>query len=488
MTTPKLSRPFPKAASGTEPVREALAPPSFPTTGEFLAEFFAQLQEQAIDYAVLRNYQGLPEKPGRDIDLLTADYAGVVAILLETARRAGSAARIFRKYDGMDKFHLVRWCRGLEVLEIDVAWAIRWKGISLVSADLLESCRRPCQGFFTLCSGAEAAISLMKQVMYHGTVPEKYKPQLARLAGADRAGFFTALSTCFGDALVTKLFDLTCQSNWQGIETLVPELRRQAAARALTLNPPEQILRWLNFIWLNLLKFLRPSGRFVVLIGPDGSGKSTISQKLQDYLQPLFQGSRYFHGHFMIIPRLGDLAKLIGVNPSEKSSVIRPDPQAPGEQVIEFGWLRSCIYLFYYSLGYLLGHGMIFRVRGRGELVIFDRYYYDYLIQPGMSLPAWLIMMVLHLLPKPDLVVYLRNDPQVILSRKPELTLKELVRQGEVCSRLIHRLPQGRVVETTGSPDDTTAKVAKMLVDTMFPRGLTPPAEPAIPQMGAGIS
>jgi thymidylate kinase len=105
-----------------------------------------------------------------------------------------------------------------------------------------------------------------------------------------------------------------------------------------------------------------------------------------------------------------------------------------------------------------------------------------------MSLPAWLIMMVLHLLPKPDLVVYLRNDPQVILSRKPELTLKELVRQGEVCSRLIHRLPQGRVVETTGSPDDTTAKVAKMLVDTMFPRGLTPPAEPAIPQMGAGIS
>jgi thymidylate kinase len=482
MTTPQAGPNLLKAEPKNQTPRAILAFAPYPSTGEFLEELFSQLKREGIVYAVMRNYEGLPEKPGRDIDLLTTGFSQLVAVLKDSSRQAGYSLRIFRRYDGMVKFHLVRWRQeGLEVLEIDVQWSIRCKGITLVSPNLLPTFRVLKGVFFILRPGAEAAISLTKELMYHGAVPAKYKPQLAAMARSDREGFITALKECFGDGLVTKLFDLTCQSDWQGIEALVPQLRGNAILRAIKHAPFGQMCRWLSFLRWNLMKFFRPSGRFVVLIGPDGSGKSTISKKLERYLQPLFQGSCYFHGHFMIIPRLRDLAKLLGFKPSEEIAATNPDSGGFGERMIKFGILRSMLYLTYYSLGYLLGYGVIFLRRGRGELIIFDRYYYDYLIQPGMSLPSGLIMMVSNLLPKPDLLIYLHNDPQVIFSRKPELTIKELVRQSAVCYQLIDRLPQGCLVETTGTPEEITERVAKILIDKMFAGGKESFSNPTLP-------
>jgi thymidylate kinase len=475
------------AAPGGEPLK--LSPPAVapPTTGEFLEAVFLQLQREGIEYAVLRNYDGLPQKPGRDIDILTNDYPRFAALLREFSGKAGYSLRIFRRYVGMVKFHLARWCPGLEVLEIDVAWSINWKGIPFFSPDLLRQ-RLPKRCFFILPPGAEAALSLIKHVIYHGTVLDKYKPWLPEMARSDRAGFLAAVAKCFGNSLAEQLFDLTCQSNWQGIASLAPQLRRNAILRTFIHNPLTHIIHQGSFIWWNLRRFFRPSGRFVVLLGPDGSGKSTISQKLQEFLQPLFQGHRYFHGHFMIIPRLRDVAMHLGFKLSEPDTVISSDPQRPGERVVEFGTLRSLLYLFYQSLGYLLGYGLIFRARGRGELLIFDRYYYDYLIQPGMSLPPRFIKMVLSLLPKPDLVVYLRNDPHVIFSRKPELTLTELTRQSAVCAQLMDQLTQGYVVDTIGTPDETAAEVAKLVVSNLFNVGSSVYSNPTIDKQYPGMS
>ncbi len=136
--------------------------------------------------------------------------------------------------------------------------------------------------------------------------------------------------------------------------------------------------------------------------------------------------------------------------------------------MVKFGKLRSLAYLFYYSLDYLLGYPIIFYGRGRGELIIFDRYYYDYLIIGRMSLPDWLMTMMMYVIPKPDVVVYLRNDPDVILSRKSELTKEELERQITLCDQLVTRLRQGYMVETTGTPAETTSRVARIIIDKMI--------------------
>jgi hypothetical protein len=142
-----------------------------------------------------------------------------------------------------------------------------------------------------------------------------------------------------------------------------------------------------------------------------------------------------------------------------------PSEANPAPRERQFSRLRSFGYLMYYGVDYLLGNPIMFYARGKGEFILFDRYYYDYLIQPGMSLPPWMIGMLMHLIPSPDIVVHLKNSPDVVLSRKPELSREEIVRQNAACAQLILRLRQGYVVETTGTPDETVQQLAKVMVN-----------------------
>jgi thymidylate kinase len=429
-----------------------------------LNKIFTKLNDRKILYAVLRNYEGLPDNPGRDIDIITADFAGFRQVLERVAVESGYHMRTFQRYSDHDKFHLIKILPlGFNLLEIDVGWSIRWKGIPTVGSNLLKNnlVRKKC--FYTLPPGAEAAISLIKDLIYHGKVLQKYKALIQENSNTDRESFIQTLTPCFSSSLAIRLWEKAVGGDWPGLESQVPELRRAAVLRSLERNLPGQIGRWVAFLWWHLVKFVHPSGLFLVLIGPDGSGKSTIAQGLRHYFQPLFQASRYFHSNFKILPRLRDLARRLGFQKAGGFDPGKTDTSSSPEE-LQFGRLRSLVYLIYYSLDYLLGYPVIIRARGRGELVIFDRYFYDYMIQPGMSLPRRLINMVLQWLPKPDAVVYLKNNPDVILSRKTELSREELERQGQMCNQVISSLSQGYLIETSGTPEETTDKVAKVLL------------------------
>jgi thymidylate kinase len=434
------------------------------TKGQVLREIFQSLHQREVDYAVLRNYDGLPEKPGRDVDILTNDFEKFKQIIETVSEKAAYSVRIFRRYDCLVKFQLIlETSEGFEVLEIDVGWDIRWKGLPLIPPDLLDHYRLWREAFYTLRPGPEAAISLIKGLI-SGAVHEKYKPGIMEMIRMDRDGFLRALAPAFGSPLASELAEMSLRGDWGRVNALAPQLRRQAVIRALRPQPLPQIGRWAAFLWWNLWKFFRPSGLFVVLIGPDGSGKSTISAGLQKCLSPLFQGSTCFHAHFKNLPRLRDLARLLGFKVAPEAPENQPVPAKSSQDGHRMGRLHSLIMLLYHTLGYLLGYPLIIRSRGQGELIIFDRYFYDYLIQSSLSLPHWFLTLMMRLVPNPDMVVYLKNSPDVILSRKPELTRQELERQGALCARLITRLPQGQVVETTGTAEETTAKVTKILV------------------------
>jgi thymidylate kinase len=442
---------------------EIIAPGA--TKGSVLRELFKGIHQEGLIYAVLRNYEGLPEKPGRDVDILTYDFEKFKQMITQVSEKAGYSVRIFRHYDSLVKFHLIsEITEGCDVLEIDVGWDFRWKGIPLIPQDLLEYHRIQKKEFFTLRPGTEAAISLIKDLIYHGAVKEKYKPVITEMIRTDRDGFLSVLAPAFGLPLVTELANLSSQGEWGQIKGLVSQLRRQAVIRALRHQPVAQLGRWAAFLWWNLLKFFRPSGLFVVLIGPDGSGKSTVSAGLQTCLSSLFQGSKYFHAHFKNLPRLRDLARLLGFKVAPEAPTSQTVPEKSSRDERRLSRLHSLALLLYYTLDYLLGYPLIIRSRGNGELIVFDRYFYDYLVQPGMNLPHWLLTLVMWIIPNPDAVIYLKNSPEVILSRKPELTRQELERQGVVCGRLISQLDHGYLVETTGTPEETIAKVAKILV------------------------
>jgi thymidylate kinase len=152
------------------------------------------------------------------------------------------------------------------------------------------------------------------------------------------------------------------------------------------------------------------SGRFVVIVGPDGVGKTTVAAEL---LERHPGETRYV---YFRPPLRGELPSLPPLGPRPRGE---KDP--PGQFRL-FGWLRLVKNLVWFQLGYRLRIKPVLR---RGGLVVADRWGYGYAVQPGPLKffgPDWLGRMGVRWMPHPDVVVNLVAEPEVIVSRKDELT------------------------------------------------------------------
>lgn len=155
------------------------------------------------------------------------------------------------------------------------------------------------------------------------------------------------------------------------------------------------------------------SGAFVVLVGPDGVGKTSVARELVSRRPGR---ARYFH--FRPAVRRPLDRTVPGPGPSIAKA------RGGGSRVA--GVLRLLRSAAHGWVAYLVRIRPAVRA---GELVVGDRWLYGYVGQP-QSLrfhgPDPLARMIVRLLPRPDLVVKLVAPPEVIVQRKQELTIDEV--------------------------------------------------------------
>jgi thymidylate kinase len=192
----------------------------------------------------------------------------------------------------------------------------------------------------------------------------------------------------------------------------------------------------------------RPRGAFVVLVGPDGVGKTTVAKAMS----AAYSGSTaYFH----FIPPCGRLAATAPEHPVQQRPVISPR----GSRLL--GVCRLLRNVVRCWAGYLTA---VRPARRRGALVVGDRWVYGYIAQPGALRfygPARLAAAAIGLLPRPDLVANLSASPQVVRSRKPELTPAEIAAELAAWSQLPHcRL---KTFDATQAPATIAARIFEEL-------------------------
>ena len=205
-----------------------------------------------------------------------------------------------------------------------------------------------------------------------------------------------------------------------------------------------------------------PRGVWIAVLGPDGSGKtSVINQLLDEFTREGRKSALYLHfrPHFF----QADAQALPVTDPHG-----RP-PRGP---------LLSALKLLYYLLDFSLGYALKVRpALGRNRLVVFDRYYDDILVDPARyrygGSPHW-VRAIGALVPRPHLTVVLDAPVEILQMRKMEVAPEACAEARAGYLALAATLPCTLVVDAARPIEHVVAEVRALVVQQLAGRALQP--------------
>lgn len=208
---------------------------------------------------------------------------------------------------------------------------------------------------------------------------------------------------------------------------------------------------------------IKAGSHFIAVEGSDGTGKTTFIEGLVRCIAINNDlKSHVYHFRPTLLPNLGALGEKAGVMKEDKDFT-NPHRAKPVSR------LSSFVRMTYYWLDYVIGVPKIIEAnRKLNDLTIFDRYIYDFLIDPYRSrinLPYWLRELFSKLVMQPKIVFVLLADEEIIYSRKQELTLEEIRRQSGELKRLSKRSKRFVVIDASQTPQEMVDQALKIVED-----------------------
>lgn len=259
-----------------------------------------------------------------------------------------------------------------------------------------------------------------------------------------------------GAALVEQLLD---PERVEESRAVLGRLRGIVETRFRTRHPVRYLAARFLGSMRKAYRFFNPTGLFVVVLGPDGSGKSTISNLILFRLNRAFRRTWRFHWRPNLLPKL---RRGLIAGDAEGASIEAPSG------ISKYRGVVSLARFFYYWLDFVLGYWLVIYPRkAQTTLIIGERYFPDVLVHPqryGFAVPNWLMRAAARLVPSPDLLILLSDDPAVIYARKPELSPAAIAAQLAGYGSEIKHWGRAVVVQTKGGIDALVVQISDLIV------------------------
>jgi thymidylate kinase len=424
----------------------------------FLRLLFRLLDEQQVRYCVLHSWEGLPDTLPSDLDMAVhpQDRANL-RLVFQGLGKGGYRPAQCLNYLAQAYYFVFSWVEddAVEFARLDVIFEHRRSGLTSLSGEELVAGRERLEGFWVASPPTEFVYLLAKKTWKRSMPPRQGRrlKLLVEMLGRQQAEKLAG--KVFTGKLKTEIVEACVNGSLDG---LMGRIGVQPWLTGLVRHPLG-LCRFLCGEGTRVMRrWFQPTGVFLVILGPDGAGKSTLVGRLTQAVGPCFRRQRIFHWRPNVIA------------PRKETGVPNTDPHDEPPR----GVLGSTVVLLGIFLDCWLGFAFVLRpLLARSGLVIFDRSYHDLLIDPlryRYGGPMWLARFLGRLIPAPDLLFLVDAEDEVILSRKHEVPPEELRRQREAYQQFALGVKRANLISTDHGIELSVGEAARSVVEYLTRR------------------
>jgi glycosyltransferase involved in cell wall biosynthesis/thymidylate kinase len=423
-----------------------------------LFQIFAELESHGVDFALIHGEDGEWPSVASDVDIAFAAPPPTVLepILKDIAKSSGFAIVQRLHYDVPHAYYYTLQILGepTHFLHLDCLYdPLGINRYRLTTQTLLKDAASNEYGRHS--GKQEKAIYLLLKRAIKGKITEQGLANLRNQFADVSDTLWSEVENWFGPSARADVERLLASDSPALAGPQLAKLSRRASAWFRRRHPLRASLAWCLDLWRKTQRFFQPTGIFVVLIGPDGSGKSTIAGAVLSELERAFRRTWRFHWRPSLLPKL------------RRSSDETPMDNVPAEK-FKYGYGFSLLRFFYYWLDFVIGYWfVIYPKKAQTTLVIGERYFPDMLVHPeryGFRVPIWLMRLAAKCVPSPDLLILLSDEPAVIHARKSELSPAKIAEQIAAYQQELPHWGKSAVIETTGGAESVRARVSELIL------------------------
>lgn len=415
-----------------------------------LLSVFALLNS-STNYAVLRNFEDLPQSGGRDIDIIIdrRNFHAVKKQIIELFYNQNYKLWQYYKGSEMHSMVFIEAKAPYNLISFDFLFSIYIKDTILLSSNDVLKTKVFNGAIYHVRKDMEYLSKFIYNKILNTPYPEKYKhieEEALTLYSQEIQNVLTALKINQTTSLTSIKFHLYKKHFFQ------------------------MLFAHFRYLVSTISNFIHPQGISFSFTGPDGVGKTTVINQIVEILNKLYNSVPVYHFRPTILGNLGEVAHTAGLKKEVDRDYSKPHR---GGKTNAFS---SFARLLYYSLDYILGYQKKVKHQVfQRKIVIFDRYYTDIICDSRRS-RIYLNYKFLYwfgklFIPSLDYNILLTARSETILARKRELDEEGIRRINERIDYLADKKGYKKILNEQ-TPEVAVAGILNYIFDNQHKKNL----------------